>query len=431
MTDSDMDSRRAREICDHIEAISKHLGNGLAKLAMVRKDNEYDLHSASVTFLKKGENISDERWDYGELVLVRKQLSTKSVCKLLREIAADGMLGLKGVPQLKLKGTFEQDLEFIPSRRHYGYFRPNPWPTRYSRYRIEGALRLPRRPLVSLDYPLYPDGLKALASFLGLSSAPDRSILVQIPDYRVRITELNIARSRMKLRIESSIGTDPIMAKFYGESGEASTIYPSYSNLEPMCSPSFGFRDSVVEYEFEKEPKYVLALVFDQETDETLDYRGFHFDWPSQDREGITFELDPLEIREIVRRGENLNVEFKQDLTNSEEFLESVVAFANTKGGAIFLGVSDDARLLGFQPKSRDQIANLIASNVEPALKYRVVTTDIGDAPITVVEVPEGENKPYSHKQLGVYVRSGSTDRRAIRTDLDEIYERRRVGMPL
>ena len=43
----------------------------------------------------------------------------------------------------------------------------------------------------------------------------------------------------------------------------------------------------------------------------------------------------------------------------------------------------------------------------------------------SIIRVKEGKDKPYSHRQLGIYVRSRGTDRRATRTDLDPIYRER------
>ena len=364
MSRSGRDFERVLEICGDIEARATHFSSAIVRLATVLKDGQYVLHSAVVTFLGKGDKTKDEKVDYGELVLTKKRLDCKSICRLLKELVRNGTLTIEGLPSFEVKGTFTQDRTFIPSRSHYGYLGSN-WPTKYVEYSIEGAgLPLPSQPLASAGLPLYPDGRKALIDFLKVINVPPRSILVQIPDYRVRITNLNIAKNKMKLEIEANVSPSLLRAMFYSES-ESGSIY--LGDLVAH-SPSLTFKGNAVEFEFEREPKYVLALVLNGKTGEKMDYRGYHFDWPTP--EGVTIEL--VDIREIIRRGENLRVEFKSDLKDSNEFLETVVAFANTKGGVIFLGVSDDARIVGFEAKSRDQIANLIASNIEPSLDYNV-----------------------------------------------------------
>ncbi len=132
-------------------------------------------------------------------------------------------------------------------------------------------------------------------------------------------------------------------------------------------------------------------------------------------------ELDQLDIGEIINSGENLNIEFKSNLDKTDDFLETVVAFANTNG-LIIIGVSDKAEIIGFKAKSKEQITNLISSNIDPIPEFKVQVQTVNEVPVTIVEVAEGDNKPYSHKQRGAYARSGSTDRHAVRTDLDKIY---------
>lgn len=415
MTDSKI---RASQICDCIKARATYYAAALVRLALVLENSQYVLHSAVVTFLEEDDETKDEERDYGELLLVGKQLESMSVCGLVNRLVEEGVLVIEGLPTFEAKGDIREDLLFVPSRRRLGYVESD-WPMKYSECQITGAPRitLPSEPLVSIDLPLYPSGHQAVTDFLKIRSPPPRSILFQIPDYRARIANLNIAGRRVRLEIESNINADTLRAKFYGEFESSST------HIEDLVahSPSLSFKGNIVEFEFDREPKYVFSLVMDGKTGEKLDYRGYHFDWPSP--EGVTIE--PVEIREMIRRGENLKVEFKSDL--SDEFLETVVAFANTKGGIIFLGVSDDSRILGFEPRSKDQISNLIASNIEPRLEYTVRRREVDEHPLTIVEVPEGDDKPYSDRQLGAYVRSGSTDRRATRPDLDEMYTKRGI----
>ena len=51
-----------------------------------------------------------------------------------------------------------------------------------------------------------------------------------------------------------------------------------------------------------------------------------------------------MTIEEIVR-GESKNVEFKVSLPkNSEKYIKTVVAYANTQGGKLIVGVADETR---------------------------------------------------------------------------------------
>lgn len=423
MTVNERDLKCVSEICSQIEAQAENYSSALVQLVLVLKEDEYSLHSGVITFLEIDDKTEDEQRDYGMLVLMQKRLEPTSICRVLNDMIENQMLTIAGLPHFEAKGNFPGNLRFIPSGSRTGYLKSE-WPAKYIEYSLGERPSLPHEPLFSLKFPIYPDGNKAVIDYLNLrSSSSPNSILIHIPDYRVRITDLNISGKKISFNIEpNNISADELVAMFYAE--YESHTFPK--EFEAMFSPNLHFRDNLVEYEFEHEYKYILAAVLNGKTGEILDHRRYSFDWPSQ--EGITIERDEIEISEMIRRGENLSVEFKQEI--DQEFLETVVAFSNTNGGFIFLGIADDSSITGFLVKTDDQITNLITSNVEPVPVFNIGTYDVDGKPITVVAVLEGDDKPYSHRQKGVYVRSGATDRRATRTDLDRIYREKSSSQP-
>lgn len=69
---------------------------------------------------------------------------------------------------------------------------------------------------------------------------------------------------------------------------------------------------------------------------------------------------------------ESLTVEFKSDrnLLKEEEIIEAVVAFANTEGGDLYIGVENDGEVTGLHKKRKDiaQLAALIANKTVPPM---------------------------------------------------------------
>lgn len=74
-------------------------------------------------------------------------------------------------------------------------------------------------------------------------------------------------------------------------------------------------------------------------------------------------------------------------------------------------------------------IENYITGNLDPLPNFEITNVTVKDTPITILEVPEGNNKPYSHRELGFFVRSGGSNRSATRIDMDKIYEERQSGV--
>ena len=61
------------------------------------------------------------------------------------------------------------------------------------------------------------------------------------------------------------------------------------------------------------------------------------------------------DVLELIRRGENLTVEFKSDERSlpDRDLIAAVVALANTEGGDLFLGVEDDCSITGLHVSHR------------------------------------------------------------------------------
>ena len=59
--------------------------------------------------------------------------------------------------------------------------------------------------------------------------------------------------------------------------------------------------------------------------------------------------MNKKELDFILQEGEGLNLEFKENVSNLDK---EIVAFANSEGGKIFLGVSDKGKLNGIPLES-------------------------------------------------------------------------------
>ncbi len=78
-----------------------------------------------------------------------------------------------------------------------------------------------------------------------------------------------------------------------------------------------------------------------------------------------------MELTEILRQPEGKTLEFKRDLSSPNPFLRSVVAFANTAGGTLLIGVEDQTRRVRGVENPRaleEKVANLISDAVSPRL---------------------------------------------------------------
>jgi len=174
----------------------------------------------------------------------------------------------------------------------------------------------------------------------------------------------------------------------------------------------------------DEEPLQIEAHIISALDGEAIDKREFDYRYPSR-RVGVTIENIEAQLIDIIDKGENVNVEFKKEL-DRDEFLETVVAFSNTSGGTIFLGVDNNCQIKGFKEDVRDKIEDWIADHCDPSIEVQIdLEVLVQGTPITVVKVPEGTNKPYILRDRGIFVRRGPNDRRIKRTELDDIYTKK------
>lgn len=109
---------------------------------------------------------------------------------------------------------------------------------------------------------------------------------------------------------------------------------------------------------------------------------------------------------------ETMTVEFKSDkkALSDDAIVDSVVAFANTDGGELYLGVEDNGDITGVHPSHQDisKLAAFIANKTIPPQSVRVELME-EDAPVIRIQVAKSRSIVASS--------SGKTQRRQIKTD--------------
>jgi len=101
-------------------------------------------------------------------------------------------------------------------------------------------------------------------------------------------------------------------------------------------------------------------------------------------------------ILDLIKKGESETVEFKSSLDQAA--IETLAAFANTKGGYVFVGVADSGKIVGVQlgNETIPQWLNQIKTNTFPTLIPDVTTAAIDHKDIVIFMVDEFPIKPVS-----------------------------------
>ena len=132
-------------------------------------------------------------------------------------------------------------------------------------------------------------------------------------------------------------------------------------------------------------------------------------------------------IDKFLKDPEGKTLEFKRDLSSSKPLLKSVVAFANTAGGRLIIGINDNQQVVGVERPldEEERLCNLIANSISPRLVPNIELVTIEGKTLLVVEVFLSGARPHwinvEGPQQGVYVRLGSTNRQADRELISEL----------
>ena len=144
---------------------------------------------------------------------------------------------------------------------------------------------------------------------------------------------------------------------------------------------------------------------------------------------------DFVDIKDIVKNGENKTVEFKEIIPSSKKISQTAVAFANGAGGKIFIGITDDREIVGIDEKldifkTIDDLNTIIYDSCYPNINTNIYTENKEDKTILVMEIFPGNLKPYYIKNLGkengVYIRVGASNRKASYENILELERQRR-----
>ena len=132
-------------------------------------------------------------------------------------------------------------------------------------------------------------------------------------------------------------------------------------------------------------------------------------------------------IEQLLSQPEDKSLEFKRDLSSPKPILKTLVAFANTAGGRLIVGVDDVKNIVGVGDPldAEERICNQIADAISPRLVPNVELMTVDSKTLLIIEVYLSGSRPHwlrvEGQESGVYVRLGSSNRQADRELIAEL----------
>jgi hypothetical protein len=323
------------------------------------------------------------------------------------------------------------DWILLPSKNEYSDLPGYLYQSSYGGAQVSfGSLSID--PLVDYSLPSYPNALEAMRQWIGLaefyyqSDARIGCVLIFMPECRARFE--SIVRSGAVLSVRTKQTSDLRLEL---------RVSGGWKRPRGYTSISLPISDSSVELEIPYEALGVdlwivgpRGNVFDYHREEKL--------WSLGQERILRPRLEePADSTEALRQsllyGEGEGIEFKPFVeigsAKMREVIRTVVAFANTRGGSILLGVHDDCSVTGIERQLSKNTHGLgqplddacrqyegalrqtINGALNRTLPLETVRAEFEGHVVLTIRVPEGDSKPYYELQTKqIFIRRGANN---------------------
>lgn len=382
--------------------------------------------------------VEARRADYSNLLLDDRSMSTADALDLISRLVAgpttpQGMvlpkfhtpsvnkhLGRWGNERTEFSGWPEWVFSFSPERKNGGQVIP------------------PSEPVVGRGLRPYGSGVQAVLDWVWGRREPEThvphsdSLIVVIPDYRCRIRSAEWRRGKVTALVEGP--EEHLELQMLVHANGSHTAGPPVTGV-----PRGEALDVPVPAETERVELFLVRATGELASHVVLHSAGEEFEAkpgrPTAEEQAI----------DDLRNGEGQQVEFKPFIEpknpKESEVVESLVAFSNTEGGRLYIGVTKHGIPEGEVAMRRaakadgetaarklvDWVKQLGTEKVKPDPELQVQVVRVAGEVVLVATVAPGNGCPYSTHANDVFIRSGATNRKPDpRTELPNIGNSRR-----
>lgn len=138
--------------------------------------------------------------------------------------------------------------------------------------------------------------------------------------------------------------------------------------------------------------------------------------------------MEPNKLIEIILRGEDSRHEFKSNVTNALSLAQEMIAFCNSNGGLILIGVNDDGEVNGLTlddvKRLNQLVPNVASDHIRPPISVNTELITLDEGLVMVVSTPEGTSKPYMDNNTSIYTRNGASKQKLrSREEIQRIFQ--------
>lgn len=125
--------------------------------------------------------------------------------------------------------------------------------------------------------------------------------------------------------------------------------------------------------------------------------------------------MNETELLKTLARGEDSRHQFKANISNVDSLAAELVAFSNSGGGTLIVGVNDVGEVLGLTAtdigRLNQLLSNAASQSVRPPIHPISLNVQTTQGLLMVIQTPDGLNRPYTDNQGRIWVKSGADKR--------------------
>ena len=123
------------------------------------------------------------------------------------------------------------------------------------------------------------------------------------------------------------------------------------------------------------------------------------------------------DIQKQIKAGEGSGVQFKERILDKYDIACELVAFSNSRGGKLVVGIKDktgETNALSYSEvqETTNLLSDMASENVVPSILIKIDTVEVEDGYLVIATVKEGLNKPYHDNKGIVWVKNGADKRK-------------------
>jgi len=126
--------------------------------------------------------------------------------------------------------------------------------------------------------------------------------------------------------------------------------------------------------------------------------------------------MNQMEMQLLLANGEDSLTQFKCNIHNPDQLASELVAFSNSIGGRLFIGVNDDGSIAGLTindvQRVNNMISNVASQHIHPSINPLSENVHTDKGIVIVVTILSGVSKPYTDNQGFTWIKNAGDKRK-------------------